>query len=266
LSAHIKGPFVSNEVSMLLANFDKYARDGAYHRRQLDRSWRNSDYHPPLVARYLALVELVPAKALRILEVGCGDGALLYALSWRTQPAVLCGVDMEPDGVVLAHQQLQSDHVRAAIGLASGYDLPYAARSFDVVLLADVIEHLNQPGRALVEIGRVLAPGGVLLASTPHRQPDFVWDEQYHVHEFDGPELRALLTEHFVQVELSGCCPMSWMRRWRRGVVQRQAIRALSRLGYNPLRGLSATPSARFGQIVARCAGPRLVTGQEHCS
>ena len=233
--------------------FDKYADDGAYHWRQINDRWSNGDFHPPLVARYLALVDLLQESPNRVVEVGCGDGALLYLVSRARPSAELFGVDPEAEGVRLAKGEIDKAGVRCDVRIGSAYELPFEDGSVDTVLMADVIEHLEEPDRALEECRRVLPEGGVLLLSTPHRQPDFIWDEANHVHEYDGPEMRALLEPHFSKVELSACYAMRWMRRWRRGSLHRQYIRALARFGYNPLSISASEPSVDYGQIIARC-------------
>lgn len=45
--------------------------------------------------------------------------------------------------------------------------LPFAQGSFDAVLCAQVLEHVNQPGQVLAEVGRVLKPGGCGILSVP---------------------------------------------------------------------------------------------------
>ena len=52
--------------------------------------------------------------------------------------------------------------------LASAETLPYQAGTFEVVILKHVVEHLEHPGRALQEVGRICAPFGLLILSTPN--------------------------------------------------------------------------------------------------
>jgi SAM-dependent methyltransferase len=231
--------------------FDKYLREGAYHWQQMDKRWRNSVYSPPLEARYTALVRRIPMDARDILEVGCGDGRLLWAVAEARPQAALAGVDTDATGVALAQSRMQQTGVSVVIQRGSVHQLPFASDAFDVVLLADVVEHLVDPSAALLEILRVLKPKGVLVLSTPHRQPDFVWDELHHVHEFDHIELRALLATGFDEVQLSACSPMVWVRLWRRHSAFRFLLRALGRLGFNPLLGDSARASLAYAQIIA---------------
>jgi SAM-dependent methyltransferase len=98
-----------------------------------------------------------------VLEVGCGEGHLAQHLVTRApRPAqfVACDVDL---GVV-------RPDLDPLVGLAraSVYDLPFADRSFDLIVCCEVLEHLRDPERGLAEVARVAA--GAVLLSTP-REP-----------------------------------------------------------------------------------------------
>ena len=74
-----------------------------------------------------------------------------------------------------------------------GYHFEAADASFDLIVLNQVIEHLEQPGRVVAELARVLRPGGRLLVATPN-YGTFGWplvEATYHrwfVGEFDAEE------------------------------------------------------------------------------
>src|SRR3954468_973887 len=103
------------------------------------------------------------ARVRRVLDAGCGTGAMLV---WAEGDvgARAVGLDFSVDA-------LRYCRARTRAGLLQGdaASLPVAASSFDLVLSLDVIQHLPRPGgdaRALAEIARVLAPGGRLLLRT----------------------------------------------------------------------------------------------------
>jgi SAM-dependent methyltransferase len=113
---------------------------------------------------------LVPPTARRVLDVGCGAGALGALL--RRRGHVVAGVELVPEAADLARQVL--DHVAVADVEADGF--PFADSSFDAVVLADVLEHLIDPWRVLRDAARLLAPRGVVVASVPNVQNwDVVW-------------------------------------------------------------------------------------------
>ena len=101
----------------------------------------------------------------RVLEIGCGRGGLLAALSTRGAAEVQ-GVDFVETYVAEAAQRGGPNvRVRTA-NLAEA--LPYPAGAFDVVFAMEVLEHLKVPERCLGEVHRVLSPGGRLVLSIPN--------------------------------------------------------------------------------------------------
>jgi len=106
-----------------------------------------------------ALLEHVPPGG-KLLEIGCAAGFLLRAARDRGFDAL--GVEMSEWASGVARDQYGLD-----VRTGKLEDIGLADDTFDVVVLADVIEHLTDPRRTLREIGRVLKPGGRLLLLTP---------------------------------------------------------------------------------------------------
>jgi SAM-dependent methyltransferase len=91
-----------------------------------------------------------------LLEIGCGAGRNLRAFRRYRPDLVLHGVDLS---------QIALDEARRAGGRITytrgdALHLPYPDRSFDIVVLFDLLEHVPDVGRAVAEIARVLKPGG----------------------------------------------------------------------------------------------------------
>ena len=122
---------------------------------------RRARYYYAWLARILR--EEVPAGA-RVLDIGCGTGALLAAV----QPAYGLGLDLSPAMVRLA--SVRFPHLRFRIGDADGLDV---GEPFDFVLMVDVLEHLSDPQAALTCAHRACQAGGqlVLLAANPAWRP-----------------------------------------------------------------------------------------------
>ncbi|MDE3047127.1 MAG: class I SAM-dependent methyltransferase [Verrucomicrobiota bacterium] len=95
-------------------------------------------------------------KNHRVLDVGCGTGHLVQQLVNSGYRAV--GIDLQTEGWL----QKPSLHLLRASAAA----LPFPDGQFDAVILADVLEHMEER-RPLQEAFRVLAPGGVLLIAVP---------------------------------------------------------------------------------------------------
>lgn len=107
-----------------------------------------------------ALQQALPAYATRILEVGCGEGRQLTAIGRRFPDADLVGIDL-PD----VELEEAWDGVASQMIQASALALPFADKSFDLVMAIEVLEHVPDPEQALREIARVAAD--VVVLSVP---------------------------------------------------------------------------------------------------
>jgi SAM-dependent methyltransferase len=102
----------------------------------------------------------------RTLDVGCGDGTIPQALN----AAYITGFDISRRCAVLA----QTRGIPAIVADAVA-GLPYAANVFDTVYCVDVLHHLERRwGPVLVEIDRVLRPGGSVVIVEPDARNPFV--------------------------------------------------------------------------------------------
>jgi SAM-dependent methyltransferase len=107
----------------------------------------------------------------RVLDCGCGMGFHLMAMQ-KLRNLRLVGVD--PDATRLASAERQG--VAAELVVGEAQHLPFADQSFDKVLMAEVLEHLSDDRSALLELARVLRPGGVAALSVPNARYPFLWD------------------------------------------------------------------------------------------
>jgi len=57
---------------------------------------------------------------------------------------------------------------QSELQIASAEEIPFADNTFDVVIIKHIVEHLPNPEKAIIEIGRVTAPGGTLILATPN--------------------------------------------------------------------------------------------------
>jgi SAM-dependent methyltransferase len=122
-------------------------------------------------ARWLIeALELDGAPQARVLDVGCGPGWYLHAIS-RLYGNDLTAVDADPARVDAA-----SALAVAEVRLGDAQELPFADATFDRVLMSEVLEHLPDDARALREVHRVLRPGGILALSVPHVRYPALYD------------------------------------------------------------------------------------------
>ena len=102
----------------------------------------------------------------RLLELGCGQGHILRYLAGRNliREENIYGMDQSKTAVEFVRQCLP----KASIITGDIYKLEYLADFFNVTLLMETIEHLEDPTPALREIFRVTEPGGILYVSFPN--------------------------------------------------------------------------------------------------
>ncbi|MEU9376043.1 class I SAM-dependent methyltransferase [Streptomyces sp. NPDC048255] len=100
----------------------------------------------------------------RILDAGCGSGALSAAL--RDRGAVVTGIDASAGMLALAKRRLGDEATLHLVDLSD--PLPFADGAFDDVVASLVLHYLEDWGPVLAELRRVLRPGGRLIASVDH--------------------------------------------------------------------------------------------------
>lgn len=97
----------------------------------------------------------------RVLDAGCGDGALACAAALRG--AAVIGVDPDPAMLAAARARAKQAGVEAAFSEGRIESLPFAGASFDVVVAITVLCFVADAAAALRELVRVLRPGGRLV-------------------------------------------------------------------------------------------------------
>jgi SAM-dependent methyltransferase len=142
-----------------------------------------------------------PGPAEYVLDVGCGSGERLLQLTaagWRC-----AGVDASEHAAATCRDR--GLDVRAAQAAA----LPFAAASFDSVLMSHSLEHCPEPRDAVREVGRVLKPGGTFVVTTPNATSPAAtllrgrwvnWDAPRHYLVFGRRALCGLLREEGFEI------------------------------------------------------------------
>jgi 2-polyprenyl-3-methyl-5-hydroxy-6-metoxy-1,4-benzoquinol methylase len=125
---------------------------------------------PDPIDRKFACVSAALASALpcaSLLDAGCGDGRYLAALpTLGPVPARVVGIDIADSILRTAAAAAGAAGVDVELVRANLEALPFPDGHFDVVLCTQAIEHVLDVPRALLELRRVLQPGGTLVIST----------------------------------------------------------------------------------------------------
>jgi 2-polyprenyl-6-hydroxyphenyl methylase/3-demethylubiquinone-9 3-methyltransferase len=196
----------------------KYVRD------QLDQHWQADE------------CSRTPLAGKSALDVGCGAGLLAEPLA--RLGATVTGIDAAPEVIAVAREHA------AGQGLQIDYrvgDVQQLAGTFDLVTSMEVIEHVADPGAFLKALAARLAPGGLLIMSTPNATgwsklllitvAEGIGQIPRGTHDFDkfiGPDrMRILLAEAGLQcVDVEG-------------------------IAWTPTRGLHLSDDMRLNYLVA---------------
>ncbi len=116
---------------------------------------------PSFFAHFHGRLTLDHLRGRDVLDLGCGYGGRTVYYAREGQVHEIHGIDISEEVMrrcALLARDLGAPRARFEMGRAEA--LPYGDASFDVVLSYDVLEHVEDPATALLEIARVLRPGG----------------------------------------------------------------------------------------------------------
>lgn len=125
----------------------------AYIREQVDMHW-----HVDARERY-------PLAGRSAIDVGCGAGLLAEPLA--RLGARVTGVDAAPENIAAARAHAERQGLSIAYHAGELAALP--AATFDLVTAMEVVEHVTDPGAFVGHLAARLAPGGLMILSTPNR-------------------------------------------------------------------------------------------------
>ena len=152
----------------------------------------------------------------RVLDAGAGQGTMSRRLEHL-------GFEVTSTDVSMAAVELLSGRVTGDVRQASVTALPFEDSSFDGVVLGEVLEHVEEDGRALQEVARVLKPRGVLAASVPANPALFGRSDEWagHVRRYTRPALLEACSDAGLSVKSCLGWGFPFSRLYHRHVYER---------------------------------------------
>ncbi len=147
-------------------------------------------------AGYRTIIERLGSGT--VLDVGCGQG--FESARFLAPDRRVVGVDYSAEAVEEAKRNYGSDGLVTA--QMNALALGFAEGSFDWACSSHLIEHFDEPEGHVAELARVLGDDGTVFFLTPNEPADF--ENPFHIHLFEPPELTALLSRHFHDVTIQG--------------------------------------------------------------
>jgi ubiquinone/menaquinone biosynthesis C-methylase UbiE len=116
--------------------------------------------------QFCTVVNEVASPPARVLDFGCGTGQLAKHLRDRNYHVTAC--DMADQMIAKARQNFGDSDIDWVSLPADWQRLPFASRTFDVVVASSVMEYVGDLDIAFSELSRVLRDGGVLIFNVPN--------------------------------------------------------------------------------------------------
>jgi 2-polyprenyl-6-hydroxyphenyl methylase/3-demethylubiquinone-9 3-methyltransferase len=107
---------------------------------------------------------------VRLLDIGCGGGVL--AEEFARLGCQVTGIDIATESIAVARAHARTQGLLIDYQNGSAARLPFDGSSFEVVSCCDVLEHIPEWEGVILEVERVLKPGGLFLFDTINRTPE----------------------------------------------------------------------------------------------
>lgn len=158
-------------------------------------------WHTRKLAKVIRLINEVDKEPKSILDVGCSSGWFLSQLSLCYPRAKMTGVDIYKSSIEYGKHLYPSMHLLCA----DAHKMPFADKTFDVIVCTEVLEHVLKPEQVLQEIRRVLKPDGIAIIEMDTGNFLFrliwhwwtnirrgVWRDS-HIHAFNTEKLESII-------------------------------------------------------------------------
>ena len=185
---------------------------------EYERMYRFEDTYWWFVARRKLIASLIKSyygnqNDLRILDIGCGTGAMLDQLAPFGE---VIGADFAEQALGFCRRRGD----RYALARSDARRLPFASNTFDIVTAMDIVEHIDNDKAAMSEIMRVLKPGGRVFVTVPAYQS--LWSEHdvalHHYRRYTAPMVKDLFQRVGLRIDkltyaVTSLFPAAWTYR-----------------------------------------------------
>lgn len=115
-----------------------------------------------------AILRNIPSNTRSILDVGCGTGILGKKIKEKYSQCKVYGIDNSKEAIILAQTRIDSAYVMNIEEQCKKKKALFEKKQFDVIIFADVLEHLQNPFFVLKYFKKFLKEEGIILISLPN--------------------------------------------------------------------------------------------------
>lgn len=189
-----------------------------YYQRGVKNNILQRIWHTRKFKKIVKVIDDYPTP-LEILDVGCASGWFLSKISEKYKKAQAIGIDVYEDAIKYGNKTYKNLEFR----LADAHKIPFKNNQFDVVICAEVLEHVLDPKTVLKEIKRVMTRDGIAVIEMDSGNLLFsivwfwwtnlrhgVWHDA-HIQIFNSKKLeRAIVSQGFkIEKKVTFNCSMA---------------------------------------------------------
>lgn len=159
--------------------------------------------------KWITIKKMIVGNTKSILDIGCASGWMTAKIAETLYWIPVTGVDVSPEMINYA----EIKHPGINFICADAHKLPFGNETFDLIICTEVLEHVSDPLRVLLEIRRCLCPKGKVIISMDSGNLLFkiiwflwtktkgkVW-KNAHLHEFNREKLQKLFKKTNFKVD-----------------------------------------------------------------
>lgn len=182
--------------------------DGVYQREWESGAVQGANYCRDYGPIHESIIQLVPSGS-RVLDIACGPGVLCRKIRREVLDSKVYGIDFSRYTIEQNREKDKKEGITYDV-VDIRDSLSSIAEQFDVVVMCEILEHLDEPERVVSDAMNLLRPGGLFILTCPHK--DGIPDPE-HVRIWDHDELFHLLANYSPTVSFTHF-PPPWFHVW----------------------------------------------------